>query len=104
MGLAREARNDEIHEAAPRAAVEGRNVAPDRRRIQEAFVHARDQERGSEGFPLRVQDRASASAGETDPEVEASGSGAQGRDVEGRKSHIHASACMILNRPGPGSS
>ncbi|GAH89410.1 unnamed protein product, partial [marine sediment metagenome] len=40
-GLAGEPRTDDIHSAAPRSAVEGSNVIPDRRRIQALVRHPR---------------------------------------------------------------
>jgi hypothetical protein len=60
--LAGEAANDEIHSAAPRSAVEGAHVRPDRGVIQDPPLHARCQDRGCVGFPLHVADRASNSS------------------------------------------
>jgi hypothetical protein len=50
--LARVAATDEIHNATPRAAVEGFNVSPDRCRIQPPFLHARNKDCGGIGFDL----------------------------------------------------
>lgn len=55
-GLAREARSDDIHDATPRSAVEGMHVIPDRRAIQGAIFHARDQDRGGSEFMFNVAD------------------------------------------------
>lgn len=54
--LAREARSDDIHASAPRCAVEGSQVTPDRRRIKGSRFHKRDQLSGGSGFPLHVTD------------------------------------------------
>jgi hypothetical protein len=40
--------------SAPRCAIEGEKVRPDRRRINRAVFHERDKLRGSRGFPLHV--------------------------------------------------
>ena len=52
--LAREARNEEIHASAPRCAVEGKQVRPDRRRIKGSRFHKPGKLRGCSGFPLHV--------------------------------------------------
>lgn len=52
--LAREARNEEIHASAPRCAVEGEQVRPDRRRIKGSRFHKAGKLRGCRGFPLHV--------------------------------------------------
>jgi hypothetical protein len=82
VGLAGDPRHDEIHRAAPSASIEGSEVSPDRRRVQDAFFHARDQDRGGKEFPLHVQDRARASAevleSGGDAKVEPADSGAEG--------------------------
>ena len=74
-GLAGIASSDEIHSAAPRSAVEGCEIVPDRRRIQGRFFHPGHEDGRGEGFPLDVADGA-APAGQ--PEVEASDAGAEG--------------------------
>ena len=52
--LAREARNEEIHASAPRCAVEGEQVRPDRRLIKGSRFHKAGKLRGCRGFPLHV--------------------------------------------------
>jgi hypothetical protein len=52
--LAREARRDDMNDSAPRLAVKGGKVIPDRRFIQDAFFHARDKYRCRMTFPLNV--------------------------------------------------
>lgn len=50
--LARIARSDDIHRAAPRAAVKGGNVVPDRRSIQGRVFHPRHEDGRGVGVPL----------------------------------------------------
>ena len=52
--LAGEARNKEIHKSAPRCAIEGEQVRPDRRRIKGSRFHKRGKLPGCSGFPLHV--------------------------------------------------
>ena len=49
-----EARNEELHASAPRCAVEGKQVRPDRRRIKGSRFHKPGKLRGCSGFPLHV--------------------------------------------------
>ncbi len=65
--LARESRNDEIQASTPASSVEGEKVGPDRRCIQGAFFHARDQDCGCVSFPLNVADSAMRDAQELEP-------------------------------------
>jgi len=85
--LARVARNDAIHEAAPRAAVEGSEIRPYRRLVQATVSHRRSQDLAGEGFDLHVADRSSARERQSDAKVESPGSGAEGQHVEGRLIH-----------------
>lgn len=80
--LAREARNEEIHESTEASTVEGGEVRPDRSRIQPPFFHARCQNGGGCDFALHVADRASASNRPSESHVESSVAGAQGDDVD----------------------
>ncbi len=52
--LARIARIDDIHRAAPRVAVEGGNVVPERRAIQGRVFHPRHEDGRGVGVPLDV--------------------------------------------------
>jgi hypothetical protein len=61
--LARDARSDAIHEAAPRAAIEGRDIVPDRREIQGLLFHPRHESGCCVGIPLDVTHHAVASCG-----------------------------------------
>jgi hypothetical protein len=75
--LARIARAENVHRAAPRAAVDGSNVVPDRRAIQGRVFHPRHEHGRSVGFPLDVTQSAISGTGEEDPEVEPAGAGAE---------------------------
>lgn len=87
-GLAGEARNDKIHDATPRVAVEGCKIRPNRCLVQPPFLHSRSQYFGTERFPLDVADSASASARQMESEVESANAGAEGEHVEGMISHM----------------
>ena len=74
--LARVAGRDEIHSAAPRAAVEGREIVPDRRLIQGRVFHPGHEDGRGEGFPLDVAHTAVAvSEGESESKLEPADSG-----------------------------
>lgn len=87
--LARIARSEDIHETAPRAAVEGGKVVPDRCRIQGLVFHPRHESGCRIGFPLDVTHSAISCAGDVEAEVEPAGTGAQGKPVQ---------ACVIAPR------
>jgi hypothetical protein len=73
--LAREARSDDIHEAAPLSASEGEQVIPDRCRIQPSVTHARCHDSGDMGFPLHVTDGAESRDGGSEAEGDPSNPG-----------------------------
>jgi hypothetical protein len=75
--LARIARQQDVHRAAPRAAVECSNVVPDSRAIQGRVFHPRHENGRGVGFPLDVTQSAISGTGEEDPEVESAGAGAE---------------------------
>ncbi len=52
--LARIARSDDVHRAAPRAAVEGSNVVPDNSLIQGRVFHPRHESGCGVGFPFEI--------------------------------------------------
>lgn len=79
--LARIARSDDVHRAAPRAAVEGGNVVPDRRRIQGRVFHPRHEDGRGIGVSLDVTHSAISGECEMQPEVEPAGAGAE-REAE----------------------
>jgi hypothetical protein len=79
--LARIARSDDVHRVAPRAAVEGGNVVPDRCRIQGRVFHPRHEDGRGIGVPLDVTHSAISGEREVQPEVEPAGAGAE-REAE----------------------
>lgn len=70
---------DDIHEAAPRSAVEGGNVVPDRRAIQGRVFHPCHERGRCVGFPLDVTHSSISWGGDMESEVKTSGSGAEGQ-------------------------
>ena len=80
--LARIARSDDVHRAAPRAAVEGGNVVPDRRRIQGRVFHPRHEDGRGVGVPLDVTHSAISGECEVQPEIEPAGAGAERESEE----------------------
>jgi hypothetical protein len=58
-GLTGVAGNDAIHFATPRAAVEGANVRPNRRIIEQPFLNPSNQDLNAICFPFTVTDEAS---------------------------------------------
>jgi hypothetical protein len=79
--LARIARSDDVHRVAPRAAVEGGNVVPDRCRIQGRVFHPRHEDGRGIGVPLDITHSAISGEREVQPEVEPAGAGAE-REAE----------------------
>jgi hypothetical protein len=79
--LARIARSDDVHRAAPRAAVEAGNVVPDRRVIQGRVFHPRHESGCGEGFPFDMAHSSISGQGDGEPEVDATGAGAE-REAE----------------------
>ena len=80
--LARIARSDDVHRAAPRAAVEGGNVVPDRRAIQGRVFHPRHESGCGEGFPFDMAHSTISGDGDGEPEVEPARAGAKGEAEE----------------------
>lgn len=85
--LTREARNDAINKPAPRPAVEGREIVPNRRVVQDSRLHKRRQLRGASGFPLHVNDNTALDSkiaeARTQSFVEHADAGTQAKNVEG---------------------
>ena len=75
--LARIARRDEIHRAAPRPAVEAGKIVPDRRLIQGLVLHPRHEDGRGEGVPLDVTHSTVSGLGQRKSEVEAASAGAE---------------------------
>lgn len=76
--LARITRSDDVHRAAPWAAVEGSNVVPDRCRIQGRVFHPRHEDGCGEGFPFDMAHSTISGEGDGEPEVEPARTGAEG--------------------------
>ena len=79
--LARIARSDDVHRAAPRAAVEGSNVVPDNSLIQGRVFHPRHESGCGEGFPFDMAHSSISGQGDGEPEVDATGTGTE-REAE----------------------
>ena len=80
--LARIARSDDVHRAAPRAAVEGGKVVPDNSLIQGRVFHPRHESGCGEGFPFDMAHSTISGDGDGDPEVETACAGAEGEAEE----------------------
>ena len=79
--LARITRSDDVHSAAPRTAVEGSNVVPDRRAIQGRVFHPRHESGCGVGFPFDMAHSSISGDGDGEPEVEPACTGAK-REAE----------------------
>jgi hypothetical protein len=91
--LARIARSDDIHRAAPCAAVEGGNVVPERCAIQGRVFHPRHESGCGEGFPFDMAHSTISGDGDGEPKVETARAGAKGEAEEG---------CVSGSRSAPG--
>ena len=89
--LARIARSDDVHRAAPRAAVESCNIVPDNSLIQGRVFHPRHESGRSICFPFDMAHSTISGDGDREPEVQPACSGAEGEAEE---------ACVS----GPGSA
>jgi len=97
--LARVARSDDVHSITPRAAVEGGNVVPERRRRQGLVLHPRHEDGRGISVPFDMTDSSISGAGDVEAELEPTGARAEreaeqgfvsGRQSGGRYSHaIH---------------
>jgi hypothetical protein len=88
--LARIARSDDVHRAAPRSAVEGGNIVPDNSLIQGRVFHPRHESGCGVGFPFDMAHSTISGDGDGKPEVEPACARAEGEAEE---------ACVS----GPGS-
>jgi hypothetical protein len=88
--LARITRSDDIHRAAPWAAVEGGNIVPDNSLIQGRVFHPRHESGCGVGFPFDMAHSTISGDGDGEPEVETARAGTEGEAKE---------ACVS----GPGS-
>lgn len=80
--LARIARNDDVHRAAPREAVKGSNVVPDNSLIQGRVFHPRHESGCGEGFPFDMAHSTISGDGDGKPEIEPASAGAEGEAEE----------------------
>ena len=80
--LARIARSNDVHRAAPRAAVEGGNIVPDNSLIQGRVFHPRHESGCGEGFPFDMAHSTISGDGDGEPEVETARAGAEGEAEE----------------------
>ncbi len=80
--LARISRSDDVHRAAPRAAVEGSNVVPDNSRIQGRVFHPRHESGCGEGLPFDMAHSTISWDDDGEPEVEPACAGAEGETEE----------------------
>jgi hypothetical protein len=80
--LARIARSDDVHRAAPRAAVEGGNIVPDNSLIQGRVFHPRHESGCGEGFPFDMAHSTISGDGDGEPEIEPACAGAEGEAEE----------------------
>ncbi len=92
--LARIAAMDDIHHAAPRLAVKGGNVVPDRRAIQTLVFHPRHESCRRIGVPLDITHGSIAWDGEVKSEIEATSPGAEGESKQA------SSAIACVNASG----
>lgn len=76
--LARIARSDDVHRAAPWAAVEGSNVVPDNSLIQGRVFHPRHESGCGEGFPFDMAHSTISGDGDGEPEIEPARAGTEG--------------------------
>ncbi|AMY69829.1 hypothetical protein AKL17_2586 [Frigidibacter mobilis] len=80
--LARIARSDDVHRAAPWAAVEGSNIVPDNSLIQGRVFHPRHESGCGEGFPFDMAHSTISGDGDGEPEIEPACAGAEGEAEE----------------------
>ena len=80
--LARIARRDDIHRAAPRLAVECGNVVPDNSLIQGRVRHPRHESGRGVCFPLDMAHSSISGQGEGKAEIDAARAGAEGEAEE----------------------
>ncbi len=76
--LARIARSDDVHRAAPWAAVEGSDVVPDNSLIQGRVFHPRHESGCGIGFPFDMAHSTISGDGDGEPEIEPARAGTEG--------------------------
>lgn len=110
-GLAWITGRDDMNAAAPRAAVEGSQVAPDRSRCQGLVCHPGHESGRSMGFPLDIAHSSVPGLGDVQAEVETPVSGTEGEASQfevmnsvGMKSHKAHSLVWSLDWRSDGGS
>tara|TARA_R110002167_G_scaffold202616_2_gene406494 strand:- start:10981 stop:11670 length:690 start_codon:yes stop_codon:yes gene_type:complete len=91
--LARISRSDDVHRAAPRAAVEGGNIVPVRRAIQGRVFHPRHESGCGVGFPFDMAHSSISGDGDGKPKVDAACPGTKGEAEQ---------ACVFGSGSAPG--
>ena len=76
--LARISRSDDVHRAAPRAAIEGSNIVPDNSLIHGRVFHPRHESGCGEGFPFDMAHSSISGDGDGKPKVDAACAGTKG--------------------------
>lgn len=89
--LARIARSDDVHRAAPRAPVEGGNIVPDNSLIQGRVFHPRHESGCGVGFPFDMAHSTISGAGDCEPEVKPAGARTE-REAEQTSVSVSGSA------------
>jgi hypothetical protein len=84
--LARIARREDVHRAAPWFAVEAGNVVPDRRAIQGRVFHPRHDNGCGEDFPFDMAHSTISGQCDGEPEVDPACAGAEGQTEKARVS------------------
>jgi hypothetical protein len=72
------ARSDDVHRAAPWAAVEGGNIVPDKSLIQGRVFHPRHESGCGVGFPFDMAHSTISGDGDGEPEVDSARAGTKG--------------------------
>jgi hypothetical protein len=80
--LARVAATEDIHEAAPRLAVEGFNVRPNRRFVEGAVFKTRSQDLRDSCLPFQVTNGSSSWESESQSEIDSAVAGTEGEHVD----------------------
>lgn len=81
-GLAGIASMDDIHRFAPRFAVEGLNIVPDRSLTQSLICHPRHERGRSIGVPLDVTNSSISGDGDVESEVKTAGTSAERKSAQ----------------------
>jgi hypothetical protein len=74
--------SDDIHRAAPWAAIEGSNVVPDNSLIQGRIFHPRHESGCGEGFPFDMAHSSISGDGDGEPEIKPACAGTKGEAKE----------------------